>query len=430
MKILWLSNIILPEIAEHLGRTPQPIGGWLTGMLSGLMNMDDIEISVCAPASGIKDCLRGSTKNLTYTLFPFKRADIAKYNKENDRIFVNVLKDYAPDIVHIWGTEYPHTLAMVNACASLGMPERTVINIQGLCSIYTQHYYAGLPLGVIYDSFTLRHIIFQDNIAQQKKKFERRGKFEIEALQKVKHVIGRTDWDRACAEQINPEINYHFCNEILRKSFYEKKWDYDKCEKYSIFMSQASYPIKGLHFMLEALSIVLKKFPRAHLYIAGADVTCASGKLSDKLKLTSYGKYIKRQINIYGLEKHITFCGPLNEEQMCDRYLKSNAFVSASSIENSPNSVCEAMILGMPAVSSDVGGVKNLMIHEQEGYLYQHDAPYMLAYYLSKIFDDPENAILLGKNARSKALETNNASKNVEITYGIYRQLLKDGDAC
>ena len=30
MKILWLVNIVMPELAEHLGRTPSVFGGWLT----------------------------------------------------------------------------------------------------------------------------------------------------------------------------------------------------------------------------------------------------------------------------------------------------------------------------------------------------------------------------------------------------------------
>ena len=69
---------------------------------------------------------------------------------------------------------------------------------------------------------------------------------------------------------------------------------------------------------------------------------------------------------------------------MKERFLKSNVFVSPSTIENSPNSLGEAMLLGIPCISSDVGGVKNLLKHEEEGYVYQTDAPYMLAYYVKK----------------------------------------------
>jgi len=105
----------------------------------------------------------------------------------------------------------------------------------------------------IQNKFTVRDFIRQDNLKQQQKKFIKLGKFEIEALRKVKHIIGRTTWDRACAYQINPEAQYHFCNETLRDKFYKHTWDIEKCEKHSIFISQGSYSIKGLHFILEAM---------------------------------------------------------------------------------------------------------------------------------------------------------------------------------
>ena len=59
----------------------------------------------------------------------------------------------------------------------------------------------------------------------------------------------------------------------------------------------------------------------------------------------------------------------------------------------SPNSVGEAMILGTPVVSSDVGGVKNMLTHNEEGFLYQHDAPYMLAFYVMELFENKENVL-------------------------------------
>jgi hypothetical protein len=93
----------------------------------------------------------------------------------------------------------------------------------------------------------------------QKKKFAKRGKFEIEALKIAKHVIGRTDWDLACTKQINDNLNYYFCNETLRDSFYKSSWDIESCEKQSIFLSQCGYPIKGFHKFLEALKIIVKK---------------------------------------------------------------------------------------------------------------------------------------------------------------------------
>ena len=429
MKILWLCNIILPEVMEQIGKKPVPVGGWLSGMLEGITKsytLDCFDITVCMPCGWLNDVEMSQTDRYQYCLFPCHRNDQYSYNNSIEGYFMDILEKVQTDLVHIWGTEFPTTLAMVYACEKLGLLNRIVINIQGLVSIYAQHYYASLPWRVVYDFMTPRHLVFHDSIVQQKKAFEKRGKYEIEALCKVKHVIGRTDWDKACVTQINPNINYHFCNEILRKSFYKHEWNFEKCERFSIFVSQAAYPIKGLHFVLEALPLILRQYPQTHLYVAGSDVTCSSGSLKDRLKLTAYGKYIKKLIKKYNLEQNITFCGSLNEEQMCARYLRSNVFVSASSIENSPNSVCEAMILGMPVVSSDEGGVKNLLEHGKEGFIYQYDAPYMLAFYVLNIFSDTKLACQLGYNAKLKALKTNNTEDNVKITSIVYQNISSD----
>lgn len=427
MKILWLCNIILPEVMEQIGKKSVPVGGWLSGMLEGITKsytLDCIDITVCMPCGWLDVVEMSKTDRYQYCLFPCHRNDQYYYNDRIEGYFNDVLGKVQPDLVHIWGTEFPTTLAMVNACEKLGLLNRIVINIQGLVSIYARHYYASLPWRVVYDFMTPRHLVFHDSIVQQKKAFEKRGKYEIEALCKVKHVIGRTDWDKACVTQINPNINYHFCNEILRKSFYKHKWNFEKCERFSIFVSQAAYPIKGLHFVLEALPLILRQYPQAHLYVAGSDVTCSTGSLKKRLKLTAYGKYIKKLIKKYNLEQNITFCGPLDEEQMCARYLRSNVFVSASSIENSPNSVCEAMILGMPVVSSDVGGVKNLLEHGKEGLIYQYDAPYMLAFYIGAIFKSENLGKMLSDCARKKSSLTNDILINVHKNCEIYKNII------
>jgi glycosyltransferase involved in cell wall biosynthesis len=280
----------------------------------------------------------------------------------------------------------------------------------------------GLPLKV-QSRFTFRDIVKLDNLKQQQRKFVKRGQLEIEALQKVKYVIGRTTWDKACTSQINPNAQYYLCNETLRDEFYKHCWDINRCEKHSIFVSQGSYPLKGLHFMLEAMPLVLKQFPDTKLYVGGQEII-KSNNIKDKLKISSYSKYIKELIRKNHLEKHIEFTGLLNEKKMCERYLQSNVFVSPSSIENSPNSLGEAMILGVPCVASYVGGVSDMLRQNEEGFIYQADAPYMMAYYICEIFGNEELALKFSKNAREHALSTHGREENTKRLMEIYKIIL------
>lgn len=419
MKILWVTNTPLPEACQLLNETPPPFGGWLINASRDLSIQENIELSISSPRLQSKDVRKLNGERINYYFFPIVNMK-DKNSIRNNNHLINILKELKPDIVHIFGTEFAHSLAMVNACKRLGI--RTVISIQGLVSVYASHYTANLPIKV-QKKFTIRDFVKQNNIIQQQKEFEKRGVLEIEAIQKADHIIGRTTWDKACTVQINPNAKYHFCNETLREEFYKHEWSLENSDKYSIFLSQAAYPIKGLHYVLRALPLILKKYPETKLFIAGPDFTVTTS-LKEKLKKSSYAKYIVELIERYNLVNHVFFTGLLDEKQICERYLRSNVFVCPSSIENSPNSLGEAMILGVPCVASDVGGVSDMLKHKEEGFIYQADAPYMLAHYVCEIFGNEKLALEFSDNAKKHALQTHNPVTNTKRLLDIYEDIL------
>ena len=261
MRILWLCNMTLPIISKQISYPISNAGGWIIGLANTLMMNENIELNVSFPITG--ETIEGNVGGIRY--FGFRKKNLLKYSFDNERYFVELISRLNPSVVHIFGTEFPHTLEMINACERLNILNRTVISIQGLTSVCAHHYYADLPKKII-NGYTLRDLIKCDNIKRQMKMFIKRGKYEIEAIKKTKYVIGRTDWDKACTEQINPNVKYYKCNETLRDSFYENTWDIDKCNKHTIFLSQANYPIKGFHYMLEAMPIILIKYPDTQIY--------------------------------------------------------------------------------------------------------------------------------------------------------------------
>ena len=245
---------------------------------------------------------------------------------------------------------------------------------------------------------------------------------EIEALQKVRHVIGRTQWDKACTWNFHPEVKYHFCNETLRQPFYEGQWHYDTCKKYRIFASSCAYPIKGFHRLLEAFAEVVKQYPDATLAVPGRSFLSENWK--ERLHLGSYEIYLRNLVRQHNLAGRISFLGDLSAEQMREAFLEANVFVMPSSIENSSNSLGEAMLLGMPCVASNVGGTKELMADGREGYLYQSTAPYLLAYHIQQIFAMEKQAEMLGQAARSHAMRTHDPETNLKTLLEIYQSLL------
>lgn len=412
MRIMWLSPVAIPKIANECQLPIPASGGWIEGLISELRKQEDITIFFCFDTSTGKEC-SGVVDSISFFGFNEKTVDSNQ--------FLKYIESFKPDLIHIFGTEKDFSYVMMIASQRAGLLDRTIISIQGLTSVIAKHYYAYLPEKIIH-GWSFRDIVKHSNIVSEKKLFEKRGQKEKKALQIAKHVIGRTDWDYACVKKINPNVSYHKCNESLRSVFYEKKWDIGTCQKHSVFVSQYSYPLKGFHLMLEALIDVLIEYPDTHLYVTGNDpVNCS---YSERLKQSNYEKYIVETIKKNRLDDYVTFCGKLDALQMRNRFLKSHVFVCCSSIENSSNSIGEAMLLGVPVVASDVGGVKSLLTHEKEGLLYQADAPYMLARNICTIFENDSYALELSDNEKKRAHLTHDPKINLITLIDIYYNII------
>lgn len=412
MKVVWLCNAILGPIGKALGR--QGGGLWMDHVFADLRDQENVTIQVFCPGPEQSGQLDGKTQ---YILF--HEGVPQRYLSELEQRFTRQLREFQPDVIHIWGTEYGHTLAMVNAAKALGLEKKIVISIQGLCGVYAGHYREGVPESV-FRGFTFRDLVRWDNPAIQQKKFVLRGELENKALEGISHVIGRTDWDRACTSQINPQAQYHFCNETLRDVFYQGRWQYSVCKRHTIFASSCMYPIKGFHYLLEALLIVKKRYPDAQIAVAGKPYYAHT--LSEKLRQESYQRYLEKMTCRYDLLDSIVFLGSLSAEQMKQAYLEANVFVLPSTVENSPNSLGEAMLLGVPCVAADVGGVRNLM-HEGEGRVYPSTAPYMLAHEIMEVFALEDQAEQIGAAASTHARKTHDPEKNLRDLLHIYQTI-------
>lgn len=415
MKIVWLCNMTPSAVNQSRGGGGG--GLWLDHVLEDIRVQKDITLRLFCPGgteTGRVD------KQVEYVLFTEGEAHV--YSEQLEEQFYRELKAFQPDVIHIWGTEYGHTLAMVNAAQRLGWENRVAISIQGLCSSCARHYCEGIPEAVCH-RYSLRDFLKQDNLLGQQKQFVRRGELERQALEKAGHVIGRTDSDRAVTGQINPHRRYHFCNETLREEFYQDVWRYSGCKKHRIFLSSALFPFKGTHYLLEAMPLVLAEFPDAEIAVTGDSFFKRT--LPEKLRQDYYHRYLARLAEKNRLRDKIHFLGALSEQQMKQAFLDCNVFVLPSTIENSPNSLGEAMLLGVPCVAADVGGVSN-MLHPGQGYVYQSTAPYMLAHYIAEVFRQQERAEEMGAQARLQALETHNPEKNMKDLLEIYRVIAKE----
>jgi len=414
MKLLWLCNNAPGAVRAHISGRPDSGVNWVDHVLSGL-RAQGYQVRILYRGTGEPGVI---DESCSYAAISETPAHI--YVPELEERFRQEIRIFQPDVIHSWGVEYHHALAMVNAAEAEGMLSHTVASIQGLCRFLAGHYTDGIPEKVQKRS-SFRDYLRKDNILQQQEKFRLRGELETKALQKLQHVIGRTDWDRSCALSVNPNVRYHFCNETLRESFYEDQWQYDRCRKHSIFASSCAYPIKGFHYLLEAFALVVKEYPDAALAVTGRSFLPKAFK--EKLRQGSYEKYLASLAGKYHLEDHLVFLGDLSAQQMKQAFLEANIFVLPSTLENSPNSLGEAMLLGVPSVAADVGGVRNLMTPDREGLIYESGDVTALAEHMIRLFALEEEASALGEAARSHAQMTHDPEKNLRELMKIYHEI-------
>ena len=434
MRVLWLCNIMLPVIAMHLGKKVNNKEGWLSGTYDRMKksgfrmeNGERFELGICFPVASESEEMKISLPNLEVFGFYEDTNNPECYDPMLENRLKKIVDKFNPDLIHCFGTEYPHTLAMTRAFEK---KDKILVGIQGLCYKYAEVYMANLPLKV-QKSKTFRDVLKKDSLIKQEEKFIQRGVYEKEALKNISHITGRTHWDfnsvsevkEVSKDKVAGTIRYHFMNETLRNNFYEGSWEADKCLEHSIFISQGDYPIKGLHFMLQAMPRILEQYPDTTVWVSGNNVI-KTGSLMDKIKISAYGNYLKKLIKKHKLQEKVHFLGKLDAEKMKEQYLKSHLFVCPSAIENSPNSLGEAMILGVPAVASDVGGISSIFKDKEDGLLFEMGNCEALADCVIQMFSNQKMLETYRTNAKKHADLTHNPDENYKRLLEIYQEIV------
>lgn len=417
MKVLWVSLVEFPPLSEKMGKNSPTHCGWMYSSAKALLkNMPSLKLGVIVYSYG-KQFEEYEIDGITYYMVPTK--NISKTDTLQLECCRTAINSFSPDLIHIHGTE--HSLAKAVCMANEGKI-KIVANIQGLAGPYTRYADGGLSLWDKLTNITPLDFYRGTFLLNAKRNFQHRANCESYVITHITDIIGRTQWDHDHVLTINPHIQYHFMNETLRDSFYDEPvWDYDKCKKHSIFVSNSGSPLKGAHQVLKALSIVLREFPDTIVNFCGSSVM--NSDLKTMLRFQGYHLYLRRLVLKLKLEKHVKFLGHLTETQMKQEFLNANVYVMPSAIENSPNSLCEAQILGVPVVASYCGGVPTLVEDGKTGFLYRYEEVEMLAQRIINLFKRQDFCKIFA-DERMVALERHNRLENANKLIKIYTDIL------
>lgn len=417
MRILWAVNLIPAELSEKLHIRSEVLGGWVESMTGQLRNYDDIELAIACKA-GTNQRFDEAVDGVRYFSLPYSSKTSLE---ELERICAEIIEKSQPDLIQIEGTEFLHAKAMLMAGKKRNIP--VVVSMQGILNGQYQYQCGQLPMDDMMFSGSLINM-FAAWILHLRKRlwYKPRMKPEREIIEQAEYILGRTTWDKAHTYAINPKAKYFSCNRVLRDPFYKTKWSIEKMERHSIYVGNGYFALKGLHFVIMALPQLIREYPDLKLYVAGYKPYEAKDNRSFIKK--GYAAYLKKLILDLDVEEHIVFTGPLSAEQVADKLAHVNAYVLSSAVENSPNTLGEAMMIGTPCVASYVGGVADMAEDGREALHFRNDDPALLAWNVKRIFDNDELALQLSESGKKKASVTHNAQKNAEQLIHVYREIL------
>ncbi len=419
MKILWTVNLIPVNVATKIGVSSDVLGGWVESMAGKLKSFSDIELAVackCENGESFETTIDG-VKYFSVAYTPSTPCE------EIEKRFLQIVESFKPDLIHIEGTEFLHAKAALVVGEKLNIP--TVTSMQGILNGQYNYQCGQLQVDDLIFSKSLTNIFAGLLLHFRKTKwYKKRLTHERAVIESSKYILGRTTWDRAHSYSINPDARYYSCNRVLRAPFYTEKWDILKTERHSIYVGNGYNALKGFHFVVEALPQLIREYPDVKVYVAGHKPYTDNDKRVFFKK--GYGSYLKKLIGDLGVEDHIVFTGPLKAQQVAERLSKVNAYVLCSTVENSPNTLGEAMLVGTPCVAAYVGGVSDMAEDGKDALFYRNDDPALLAWNIKRIFDNDELALELSKNAQRRAEVTHSPQKNAEDLVNAYKDILKN----
>lgn len=402
MRILWISFI----------------GSWTFPLLNQIKKRNEVGIII----PNIEDKYNSYQKDeISFFELSLKKHEL--YENMNINTFMKykkIIDTFNPDIIHVHGTE--KNLAQIqNYIKEIPI----VISVQGLLSGYKDFAFNYINTSYIKKFTSIKNIIGKGGCNLMYKSFNKGILYEKNILKNGKYFIGRTYWDKAHVMFNNTKALYYHGEELLREEFYNyaSSWDIKKCQKHSIFMPSGFNPIKGLHLALKTVYLLKQYFPDVELIVPGIS-TKQIKRFTNRVYGEEYIIYCVNLIKKYGIESNIKFLSRLNAKGMTEEMQKAHVFLSPTSIDNSPNAVGEATMIGVPIVTTPVGGIPSILKDENEVLYAPAGDSYMMAFQIKRIFEDDNLATSLSRNAHIKALKRHDIVNITTQYHNIYNEII------
>lgn len=418
MKVLWFTNSVMPAALRYLGRPPVTTGPWMWTLLDAMAADPQLELCVVTRGIGLPT-VSAKLDNVQCEVIGHPRR-VAYWTSPRDYLeeCAERVRRWRPDVVHVHGTEMDY--GMLVADRWIDVP--AVISLQGLMGPIAAKVYGGLTPLQRLRSHTAAELVRNTGLFGQSSRYRKAAARERYILGRASVILGRTACDRAYTALLNPSAQYHHVDELMRPAFYRREWALAGCNRHSIIFTNCGAALKGLETLLDAVRLLVPKYPDISVRLAGR---LDSG--------TGYGRYVLRYISRLRLESQVAWLGFLDEDEIVRSLARSHIYVTTTHVDNSPNSLTEALLMGMPAVASDVGGIPSLITPGETGLMFPAGDAATLADRIDSVFASEPLAVKLGSAARGVALHRHAKRQVLDQLMSAYRAAVAghgEGDRC
>jgi glycosyltransferase involved in cell wall biosynthesis len=408
MKVLWISLRLFENTDE------KQTAVWLKALANKLSKIPGLQLgNISKGNSELKRCDFDSIQQWALPNFPIDKNGFPPAHIQE--IYQNILNEFKPDIIQIWGSENPlKILPFVNE-----YPAAKVLTMQGVLGSIADKSLIGLSYKDIFKTIGIREIIKKQNIYTIAQSFNHDAKLENEMVRRSDFIITQSNWTESQIRHLNNKAKYFRVQRELRSDFInvEKKWTDFQHENPIIYSAAVGYTLKGLHIMVKALSIVKLYFPNVELRLAGE--IGRTDWLGD-----GYLKLILKYIKSNGLENNVIWLGAISSKDIILNLQQASVFVNPSFVESYSMVVAEAMSIGTPSVISFAGAMPELAEDKKEALFFTPGDFNQLAFCINLLLKDMNLSNKISVAAQKRSDLRLNKIDNALEQYTIYKEIL------
>ena len=417
MKVLWFANAI-----EGLG--PSANGyhgeGWVESLMNVATGIDDLSLHISFPSDDIRPFNHGKV-----CFHPVKRKVKGRLGKilwyyggyrfRSDNTYLeearSIINEVRPDIVQVFGFESPF------ACVVGRVAVPVVVHIQGILDEYSRHFF---PPGMGAWDFafppSIRETLLRNGFIFAYRDIKVRASIETRAYERASYTFGRTGFDRRYSMTHAPYAAYFHVDEVLRPTFYAYSGQFRVRDAAGVpvLVTTASETVyKGLDLMLRTGQALKKEYGDGFRWnvagiSAGSDIV----------------RHFERFTGIRSEDAGINYAGPIKPAELKDLLMSSDIYVHTSYCDNSPNSLCEAMMLGMPCIAASVMGVPDILGNGKDGILLPAGDYRKFASAVCSLWEDADERERLGRSAAGSAARRHNRESIKDQLLDSYNRIL------